>query len=129
MDPHLSGNTPRCTRQAQQKRREHPVHHRAFAAVQECAGEVIEGPLAALLFTAVAFQPRLVVVRPPRTAMVALTVGTLEWALFPQQRMAIRLTCCGAEEVVEMLHNRQGCAAPLITKSVKNRIGDFQLAI
>src|SRR5215471_15641638 len=108
MDPHLSGNTPRGTRQAQQKRRENPGYHRAFAAVQECAGEVIEGPLAALLFTAVAFQPRLVVVRPPRTDMVALTVGTLEWTLFPPQRMDVGLARFGVEEVVEMRHNRHG---------------------
>jgi hypothetical protein len=40
------------------------------------------------------------VVRPPRTDMVALTVGTLEWALFPPQRMDRGLTCFGVEEVV-----------------------------
>src|SRR5215472_5205601 len=95
MHSQLSRNTPKRTRQAQQKRREHPVHHRAFAAVQECAGEVIEGPLAALLFTAVAFQPRLVVVCPPRADMVALTVGTLEWTLFPPQCMDVGLARFG----------------------------------
>src|SRR5687767_2321206 len=34
MDSQLIGNTPRGTRQAQEKRGENPVHHRAFVAVQ-----------------------------------------------------------------------------------------------
>src|SRR5215831_11690196 len=92
MHPQLSRNTSRGTRQAQQKRCEHPVHHRALTAVQECACEVIEGALAVFLFTAVAFQSRLVMVRPPGTDVVALTAGTLEWAIFPPQRMDLR---CG----------------------------------
>jgi hypothetical protein len=102
---------------------------RALATIQQRAREVIEGALAGLLFAAVALQPRLVVVRPPRTDIVALTAGTLEWAIFPAQRMDIGLTRFGVEELVEMGHNRHGCASPLITNSVKNRIGDFQLAI
>src|SRR5438105_4666536 len=59
--PQLSRNTSRGTRQAQQKGRENPVHDRALAAVQERSREVIEGALAILLFTAVAFQAGLVV--------------------------------------------------------------------
>src|SRR5215468_5056515 len=62
MHPQLSCNTSRRTRQAQQKGRENPVHDRALAAVQERSREVMEGALATLLFTAVAFQTGLVVV-------------------------------------------------------------------
>ena len=81
---------------------------RALAAIQQRARKVIEGALAGLLFTAVAFQSRLVVVRPPRTDVVALTARTLEWAIFLPQRMDIGLTRFGVEEVVEMRHNRHG---------------------
>jgi hypothetical protein len=73
-----------------------------LAAIQQRASQVIEGALAGLLFTAVALQARLVVVRPPRTDVVALTARTLEWAIFPPQRMDIGLTHFGVEEVVEM---------------------------
>ena len=55
-----------------------------LAAVQECAREVIEGALAVLLFTAVAFQSRLVVIRPPETNVVALTSGALQGPIFPR---------------------------------------------
>src|SRR5262249_2632017 len=83
MEPHLFGNTPRCTREAQQKSGENPMPQRALAAIQQRASEVIEGALAVFIFTAAAFQSRLVMVRTPRTDVVALTVGTLEWAIFP----------------------------------------------
>jgi hypothetical protein len=43
----------------------------------------IEGTLASLLFTAVAFQAGLVVVDAPRTDVVALTPRTLEGPIFP----------------------------------------------
>src|SRR5262245_2554258 len=108
MHPHLSGNAARGTRQAQQKCREYPVQDRALAAVQERAREVIEGALAGLLFTAVALQAGLVVIRAPRTDVVALTAGTLAWAIFPPQRMDIRLTRFSVEEVVQMRHHRHG---------------------
>src|SRR5215470_4720338 len=98
MDPQLSGNPTRCTRQAQEKRGQNPVHHRALAAIQERAREVIEGALAALLFTAVAFQARLGMVGAPGTDVVALTARALEWAIFPPQRMDIGLTRVGVEE-------------------------------
>jgi hypothetical protein len=75
------------------------VHERVLAAVQERACEVIEGALAGVLFTAGAFQSGLVVVRAPGTDVVALTAGTLEWAIFPPQRMDIGLTRCGVEEL------------------------------
>ncbi len=76
------------------------MHQRALATIQQRAGEVIEGAVAVLLFTAVAFQSRLVVVRALRTDVVALTPGTLEWAIVPPQRMDIGLTCFGVEELV-----------------------------
>src|ERR671930_208082 len=106
MDPHLFGNTPRGTREAQQKRGENPMPQRALAAIQQRAREVIKGALAVFISTAVALQARLVVVRPPRTDVVALTAGTLEGALFPPQRMDIGLTRFGVKEVVEMRHIR-----------------------
>jgi hypothetical protein len=76
--PQLARHTSRGKRQAQQKRRENPVHERALAAVQERSREVIEGALAILLYTAVAFQAGLVVVGAPRTDVVTLTPRTLE---------------------------------------------------
>ena len=69
-----------------------PVHHRALAAVQECTREVIEGALAALRFTAVAFQARLGVVGAPGPDVVALTPRTLEGPIFPAQSMDVGLT-------------------------------------
>src|SRR5215831_5855618 len=108
MHPQLSGIAARGTRQAQQKRREHPVHDRALAAVQERSREIIEGALAALLFAAVAFESRLVVIRAPGTDVVALRSGALQRPIFPAYRMDIRLTRFGVEELVEMRHNRHG---------------------
>src|SRR5262244_2334099 len=61
MDTQLSSNTPRRTRQTEQKGGEKPVGEEALAAVQEGAREVIAGALAALLFPAVVLQARLVV--------------------------------------------------------------------
>jgi hypothetical protein len=108
MDPHLSGDAPRCTREAQQKSGEHPVRQRALAAVQERAREVIEGALAGLLFTAVALQAGLVVRGAPGTDVVALTSGALQGPIFPAQRVDIRLTRFGVEELVKMRHHRHG---------------------
>src|SRR4030095_10608078 len=73
----LSGNASRGTRQAQQKRRENPVHDRALAAVQERSREIIEGALASLFFTAVALQARLVVVGAPRTRRLGVATRAL----------------------------------------------------
>ena len=84
------------------------MHQGVLAAVQERAREVIEGALAVFIFTAVAFQARLGVVRAPRSDVEALTAGTLEWAIFPPQRVDIGLTRFGVEELVEMRHNRHG---------------------
>jgi hypothetical protein len=84
------------------------MHDRALAAVQERAREVIEGALAGLLFTAVALQSGLVVIRAPGADVVALTSGALQGPIFSAQRMDVSLTRCGVEEVVEMRHNRHG---------------------
>jgi hypothetical protein len=100
MDPQLFGNPTGCTRQAQQKSSENPVWQRPFAVIEQRTGEVIEGALAGFLFTAVAFQSCLVVVRAPRADVVALTAGTLEWAILPPQGMDIGLTRFGVEELV-----------------------------
>jgi hypothetical protein len=108
VDAHFSGNAPGRAGKTEQKRCENPVHDRALAAIQERAREVIEGALAALLFTAVAFQARLGVVGAPRPDVEALTAGTLEGPIFPAQRMEVGLTRFGVEEVVEMRHNRHG---------------------
>ena len=93
------------SRRDRAERRQNPVHHRALATIQQRAREVIEGPLAALLLTAVALQSGLVVVCAPGTDVVALTVGTLEGPIFPAQQMDVGLTRVGVEEVVEMRHN------------------------
>src|SRR5262252_1414364 len=87
MNAQLAGNTPRGTRQAQQKGRQNPVHHRALAAIQERTREVIEGALAALLYTAVAFQAWLGMIRAPWSDVEALTARTLEGPIFPAPRM------------------------------------------
>jgi hypothetical protein len=92
MDAHLPGDAPRRARQTEQKGGEHPVREGALAAVQACAREVIEGALAVPLFTAVAFQARLVVIRSPGTHVVALTSGALQGPIFPAQRMDVSLT-------------------------------------
>jgi hypothetical protein len=63
------------------------VHERALAAIQECSREVIEGALASLLFTAIAFQTGLGMVRTPWSDVEALTAGTLEGSIFPAQHM------------------------------------------
>src|SRR4029450_6421502 len=99
----LSGNTPRCTRQAQQKGSQNPVHHRALAAIQERPREVIESALAAPLFTAVAFQAWLGMVRAPGADVEALTAGTLEGPIFPAQRMDVGLTRFSTIDMAEFL--------------------------
>ena len=108
MHPHLSGHAARGTRRAQQKRREHPAHHRALAAIQERTREGIAGALATLLFAAVALQARLGVVGAPGPDVVALPAGTLEGPILPAQRMDGGWTRCGVEEEVEMRHHRHG---------------------
>src|SRR4029450_2136837 len=102
MHAHLPRNAPRRAGETEQKSGQNPVHDRALAAIQECAREVIEGALAALRFTAVAFQARLGVVDAPGTAVVALPAGTLEGPIFPPECMEVRLALCETEEVVDI---------------------------
>src|SRR5882724_2862596 len=83
MDAHFPGDAPRRARQTQQKGGKNPVGEGALAAVQECAREVIEGAFTVLLLTAVAFQSRLVVIRPPGTNVVALAPRALQRTVFP----------------------------------------------
>jgi hypothetical protein len=108
MHTQLSSNASRRTRQTQQEGGENPVSQGPLAAVQERAGEVIEGALASLRFAAVALQSGLGVARAPRSDIMALTPRALEGAIFPPQHMDIGLTRFGIEELVEMRHNRHG---------------------
>jgi hypothetical protein len=100
MDAQLSGNTPRRTRQTQQKRRQNPVRQRPPTLVEQGMSEVVEGALAAI--TPVAFTPGSLVVRPPWIDVVALASGTLEGTIFPPQRMDVSLTLVGVEELVDV---------------------------
>jgi hypothetical protein len=100
MDAQLSGNTPRRTRETEEKRRQNPVRQRPFAPVEQGRGEVVEGALAAV--TPGAFTPGAVVVRPPRIDVLALAPGTLERAIFPPQRMDVGLTLVDIEELVKV---------------------------
>ena len=100
MDPSLSGNPPRRTRQTQQKGRQNPVRQRPLALVEQRIGEIIEGALAAV--TPVAFASGSVVVRPPRIDVLALAPGTLEWTIFPPQRMDVGVALVDVEELVDV---------------------------
>ena len=108
MDAHFPRDATRRARQAQQKRGENPVGQRPLAVVEQRPGKVIESALTVFIFTAVAFQSGLGVVRPPRSDVIALTPGTLERAIFPAQRMERGVTRFGVEELVQMRHNRHG---------------------
>ena len=63
-------------------------------------GEVVEGAVAAV--APVAQTPGSIVVLPPRIDVLALASGTLEWALFPPQRMDIGVTLVDVEELVDV---------------------------
>jgi hypothetical protein len=67
---------------------------------QEGLGEVVEGALAAV--TPVAFAAGAVVVLPPGIDVLALAPGTLEWPIFPPQRMNVGLTLVDVEELVDV---------------------------
>src|SRR4030095_15303028 len=100
MDAHFPGDAPRRARQTQQKGGKNPVGEGALAAVQECAREVIEGAFTVLLLTAVAFQSRLVVIRPPGTNVVALAPRGMRRALLTSECIGIHMALFEAEEVV-----------------------------
>jgi hypothetical protein len=67
--------------------------------VEQRIGEVIEGALAAV--TPVAFASGSVI-RPPRIDVLALAPGTLEWTIFPPERMDIDVAAIGVEELVDV---------------------------
>src|SRR2546429_4101322 len=106
MHPQLFGNTSRRTRQVQQEGGEYPVCQRPLALVEQRMGQIIEGTLAAV--TPVAFASGSVVVRPPRIDVLALAPGTLEWTIFPSQRMDIDVAAIGVEELVDVREHRHG---------------------
>jgi len=74
--------------------------------MEERIGQVIEGALAAV--APVALAPRPIVVRPPWINSLALASGTLEWTIFPSERMDIGLTLLGVKEVVDVREHRHG---------------------
>ncbi|HEX2242440.1 MAG TPA: hypothetical protein VHK27_04120 [Gammaproteobacteria bacterium] len=98
MDTQLSGDATRRTRQTQQEGGENPMHQRAFAVGQQRMGEIVEG--APTASAPVAFASGSVVVSAPGTYILAGTTGTLQWAIFPPQRMDVCLTVFGTEESV-----------------------------
>ena len=100
MDAQLSGNTPRRTRQTEEKRRQNPVRQRPLAPVEQGRGEVVEGALAAV--TPGAFTPGAIVVRPPRINLLTLAPGTLECTIVPPECMDVRVTLFEAEELVDV---------------------------
>ena len=100
MDAQLAGNTPRRTRQTEEKRRQNPVRQRPLAPVEQGLGEVVEGALAAV--TPVAFTPGARVVRPPQIDILTLAPGTWECTIFPPECMNVRVTLFEAEELMDV---------------------------
>jgi len=68
--------------------------------VEQRIGQILEGALAAV--TPGACASGAVVVRPPGIDVLALATGTLEWPIFPPQRMDIDVAGIGVEEVVDV---------------------------
>jgi hypothetical protein len=69
-------------------------------------GEVVEGTLAAM--APVASAPGAVLVGAPASDVVALASGTLQWTIFPPERMDVGLALFGVEEVMQMREDRHG---------------------
>jgi hypothetical protein len=127
IDTQLPGHTTRRTREAQQKSGEDPVDERPFALGEQCVGEVVEGAPTAV--APVAFDPWPIVVCAPRTDVLALAPGTLEWTIFPPKRMDIGVAGVGVEELVERGEHRHDGESPLVTRSPLERRGRFSLCI
>src|SRR5499427_3211287 len=106
MHPDLSGNPPRRAGETEQKGRQNPEREQPLALMEQGVGEIVEGALAAV--TPIAFAPGSVVVLPPRVDVLALAPGTLEWAIFPAQRMDVGLTLVNVEELVDVREHRHG---------------------
>ena len=74
--------------------------------MQQGIGEVVEGPLTAMV--PVPFAPRLILVCAPLSNVVALAARTLQRTIVPTQRTDIRLALFDGEEVVQMREYRHG---------------------
>jgi hypothetical protein len=99
-DTQFSGEAMGGARETQQKGGEQPVGERPFALVQQGVGEVVKGAITAV--APGAFAPGAVVVHAPGAHVVAVTPGTLQWAIFPPQRMKIGVAGISIEELVEV---------------------------
>jgi hypothetical protein len=106
MAPHLSGETARRAREAQEKGREEPRRPRPLALVPQGVGQIVAGALATVPPGAVAPWP--LVVRPPESTVAALAPGTVERASSPPERREGGLTRCSVAEVVHMRESRPG---------------------
>src|SRR5438105_7558748 len=104
MNPYFPGNASRRTRQAHQEGGENPVRQRLLTLVQQGVGEVIEGALAAM--TPVAFASGTVLVRAPAANVMALAPRTLEWTIFPPERMDVGLALFSVEKLVQTGEHR-----------------------
>jgi hypothetical protein len=99
MYPHLPGNAPGRTGETQEKGGKDPVRERLLALGEERLGQIVERPPAA--FAPVAFQSLPIMVCAPGPDFVAVTPGTLEWAIFPPQGMNVEVAGLGMEELVK----------------------------
>ena len=74
--------------------------------MEQGVGEIVEGALTAVAL--VAFASGSVVIIAPWIDSLALAPGTLEWPIFPSQRMDVCLTVFGVEELVDVREHRHG---------------------
>ena len=106
MDAYFPGNAPRRTGEAEQKGGEYPVRQWPLALVQQGSGEVVEGALAAM--APVALASGSILIRAPAANVVALAARTLQWTVFPPERMDVGLALFGVEELMQMGEHRHG---------------------
>src|SRR5262245_55448404 len=104
MHPYLPGNALGRTGTAQQKGRKDPVCQRPLALVPQGSSEVVGGALTAM--APVAFASGTVLVRAPTAHVVALAPRTLEWTIFPPERMDVGLALFSIEKLVHMGEHR-----------------------
>ena len=76
------------------------MSQRPLALGQQRMGEVVEGTPTAVAPIASASWP--VMVRASASNVVALAPRTLEWTIFPAQRMDVALALFGIEELVDI---------------------------
>ena len=67
---------------------------------EQSIGEVVEGALAAM--APVALASGSILIRAPAANVVALAARTLQWTVFPPERMDVGLALFGVEELVQM---------------------------